>query len=381
MWLRRFIRVICWAGIRENIKMINFTVGPVQMDEETRRIGMEQIPYFRTSDFSEIMKENEELLCRFFDAPNNSRVIFMTGSGTASMEGGIMNFFTSHDKVLVVNGGSFGHRFVELCEIHEIPFTEIKLEFGEPLTKNDFSQYENRGYTGMVLQLCETSSGVLFDMNLVGDFCKRNNIFLFVDAVSGFLADKISMKEMHINAAITGSQKALALPPSMSFTVLDEAAKKRCYENKVKSMYFNYADYLKNGERGQTPFTPAVGTLLQLNEKLRRIDANGGIDAMNNTAKERAEYFRKKIVHLPLKMFVLPEHASNCVTALSPARPGVNAHKIFEIIKDEYDIWICPNAGDLAEKIFRVGHIGSIQKKEIDKLVEVFEDLVRRGLL
>ncbi len=233
----------------------------------------------------------------------------------------------------------------------------------------------------MILQLCETSSGVLFDMNLVVDFCKRNNIFLFVDAVSGFLADKISMKEMHINAAITGSQKALALPPSMSFTVLDETAQKRCKNNNVKSMYLNYTDYLKNGERGQTPFTPAVGTLLQLNEKLRRIEAKGGIVAMNNAAKDRAEYFRKKIAHLPLKMFTEKDCSSNCVTALSPVKPGINAHKIFEIIKDEYGIWICPNGGDMAEKVFRVGHIGSITNEEIDKLVQVFEDLAKRKLI
>ena len=361
--------------------MINFTVGPVQMDEETRKIGMEQIPYFRTPEFSSIMKENEKLLCKFFDAPETSRVIFMTGSGTASMEGGIMNFFTPTDKVLVVNGGSFGHRLVELCEIHEIPFTEIKLEFGTPLTKDILSKYENSGYTGMALQLCETSTGILYDMNMVGDFCKRNGCFLFVDAVSGFLADKISMKEMHINAAITGSQKALALPPSMSFTVMDKKAQKRCNTNKVKSMYFNYADYLKNGERGQTPFTHAVGTLLQLNEKLKRIEANGGIAAMNKAAADRAQYFRSKIKNLPFKIFTEENSSSNCVTALTPTNPGINAHKIFEIIKDEYGIWICPNGGDMAEKVFRVGHIGSITNEEIDKLVQVFEDLEKRNLI
>ena len=207
--------------------MINFTVGPVQMDEETRLIGKEQIPYFRTPEFSQIMLENEKLLCNFFDAPNNSRVVFMTGSGTASMEGGVMNFFTPQDKVLVVNGGSFGHRLVELCQIHEIPITEIKLEYGNPLTKEHLESFENRNYTGFLVQLCETSTGVLYDMNLIGDFCNRNNIFLFVDAVSGFMADEISMSKMHINAAITGSQKALALPPSMSFTVLEEKAIER----------------------------------------------------------------------------------------------------------------------------------------------------------
>ena len=103
--------------------MTNFTVGPVQMDGETLSIGAEQIPYFRTPEFSELMKENEVMLCTLFDAPKNSRVVFMTGSGTASMEAGVMNFFTPRDKVLVVNGGSFGSRLSELCRIHEIPFT------------------------------------------------------------------------------------------------------------------------------------------------------------------------------------------------------------------------------------------------------------------
>lgn len=361
--------------------MINFTVGPVQMDEETRKIGAEQIPYFRTTDFSAIMKENENLLCKFFDAPEDSRVVFLTGSGTASMEGGVMNFFTPEDKVLVVNGGSFGARFVKLCEIHKIPFTEINLDFGQPITKEKIMQYENAGYTGMMLQLCETSTGVLYDMNMIGEFCKRNKCFLFVDAVSGFLADRLSMKEMNIDAVITGSQKALALPPSMSFTVMNKEAQRRCNTNKVKSMYFNYADYLKNGERGQTPFTPAVGTLLQLNEKLRRIERNGGILEMNRLARERAEYFREKISNLPLKIITDKKCTSNCVTALSPTKQGVNAHKIFETIKDEYGIWICPNAGEMADKVIRVGHIGSIKKEEIDKLIDVFEDLVKRDLL
>lgn len=361
--------------------MINFTVGPVQMDEETRKIGAEQVPYFRTDEFSALMKENEKLLCEFFDAPENSRAIFMTGSGTASMEGGIINFFDKSDKVLVVNGGSFGSRFVELCQIHEIPFEEIKLEFGKPLTSEILQKYENQDFTGFVVQFCETSSGVLFDMDLIGDFCNRNNIFLFVDAVSGFMADEFSMKKSHVNAAITGSQKAIALPPSMSFTVLDEKAIKRAEKINVKSLYFNYPLYLKNGERGQTPFTPAVATLIELNEKLNRIENSSGIKNQNEIIKKRAEYFRSRIKNLPFEMFVDKKDASNCVTALKPKNPNVNAHKIFEILKDDYGIWICPNGGEYAEKVFRVGHIGAISEKEIDKLIEAFGDLQKRNLL
>lgn len=175
--------------------MINFTVGPVQMDKKTRAFGQKQIPYFRTPEFSSLMKENETILCELFDAPGDSRVIFMTASGTASMEGAVMNFFTQKDNVLVVNGGSFGQRFVELCVIHEIPFTEIKLYYGKPLTKEDLNPFENQGYTGVLVQLCETSTGIRFDMSLVGDFCKRNGCFFLVDAISGFLADELSMKK------------------------------------------------------------------------------------------------------------------------------------------------------------------------------------------
>ena len=361
--------------------MINFTVGPVQMDEETRKIGSEQIPYFRTSEFSELMKENERLLCKMFDAPENSRAIFLTGSGTVSMEGGVMNFFTKDDRLLVVNGGSFGHRFAEICGIHGIPFTEIKLDYGKPLTKEHLLPFDGAGYTGFLVQLCETSTGVLYDMNLIGDFCERNGIFLFVDAVSGFMADEFSMTNTHVNAAITGSQKALSLPPSMSFTVLDEKAIEKCQRINVRSLYFNYPSYLKDGERGQTPFTPAVGTLIQLNEKLRRIENTGGIKRQNEIARERASYFRNAIKNLPLALFSGERDSSNCVTALCPTKQGVNAHRIFEILKEEYGIWVCPNAGDMAEKVFRVGHIGSITNEEIDSLVQAFKDLQKRGLL
>lgn len=356
--------------------MINFTVGPVQMDKETRRLGKNQIPYFRTPEFSKIMKENEDLLCEFFDAPESSRAIFLTGSGTASMEASVMNFFNSQDKVLVVNGGSFGHRLVELCTIHEIPFTEIHLEYGQPLSKEMLKQYAGNGYSGMMLQLCETSTGILYDMNMVGQFCKENNIFLMVDAVSGFLADALSMKNMNVNVAITGSQKALSLPPSMSFIIADTKAIERCNANNPKSMYFDLRDYLKNGERGQTPFTPAVATCIMLNDKLTRLSVNGGVKAANRLAKEKAEYFRNAIKDLPLKIYTPAEASSNCVTALEPTN-GMSAYDIFTEIKDKYGMWICPNGGDLKDKVFRVGHIGTISKKEVDALVKVLHKVCR----
>ena len=111
--------------------MLNFTVGPVMSDDAVRAVGAEQVPYFRTPEFSQVMFENENLVKKFAKADEKSRVVFITGSGTASMEATVMNVFSPNDKVIVINGGSFGHRFVQLCQIHDIPYAEINLNHHE----------------------------------------------------------------------------------------------------------------------------------------------------------------------------------------------------------------------------------------------------------
>ena len=107
--------------------MLNFTVGPVQSAECVKVIGAQDVPYFRTAEFSDVIFENERLIKEFANAPENSRVEFITGSGTASMEAAVMNCFSPDDLVMVINSGSFGHRFVELCELHDIPYIEIRI--------------------------------------------------------------------------------------------------------------------------------------------------------------------------------------------------------------------------------------------------------------
>ena len=95
--------------------MVNFTVGPVMSSDEVLKIGGEQTPYFRNDEFSQVMLENEKLMKEFVYAEDKSRVVFITGSGTAAMEATVMNVFNEDDRVLVVNGGGFGQRFVDLC--------------------------------------------------------------------------------------------------------------------------------------------------------------------------------------------------------------------------------------------------------------------------
>lgn len=340
-------------------------------------IGAEQVPYFRTAEFSATMKENEALMTQFTKAPEGSRVVFITGSGTASMEATVMNVFTPADKVLVVNGGSFGHRFVQLCEIHDIPHTEIALEMGHKLTAEHLAPYEGQGYTGFLVNLDETSTGVLYDINLISQFCHRNNIFLVVDSISSFLADPFNMQALGVDVMITGSQKALACPPGISIIVLAPQAVERVYSREVKSMYFNLKDALKNGERGQTPFTPAVGILRQINARLKEIEAAGGVETENQRMAALAADFREKIKDLPFT--IVSQSLSNAVTPLHPH--NVSAYDIFLKLKDEYHIWVCPNGGDMADKVFRVGHLGALTPADNTTLVAALNDLHEKGFL
>ena len=159
--------------------MLNFTVGPVMASDRICAIGAEQIPYFRTDEFSKVMLENEEFILEFAKAPEGSKVAFMTCSSTGSMEAVVMNCFTKEDKVLVINGGSFGQRFIELCEIYEIPYVSLDLEYGKRLTKERLYEYDNSGFTGLLVNVDETSTAVLYDTMMLGEFCEKNNI-LFV---------------------------------------------------------------------------------------------------------------------------------------------------------------------------------------------------------
>ncbi|MGN0973223.1 MAG: pyridoxal-phosphate-dependent aminotransferase family protein [Bacilli bacterium] len=357
--------------------MINFTVGPVQSSELVNNIGSEQVPYFRTEEFSNLMLENERLMKKFVKSEEDARVVFITGSGTASMEATVINTLNENDRALIVNGGSFGARFVELCRIHNIPYDDIKLDLGCPLTKEILSNYDGKKYTAFLVNLDETSTGVLYDLDIISEFCQKNNIFLIVDAISAFLADEINMADKKIDVLITGSQKALACPPGISIIVLSNNALDRVSRIDSKSMYFDLKSALKNGERGQTPFTPAVGILRQINARLNDIDQNGGVDKEVEKTHELALYFREKIKNLPLKMVTVSP--TNAVTSLYSLNN--RAYDTFLYLKDNCNIWICPNGGDLKDKVFRVGHIGCLTKKHYDYLIEKLNELNNKGLL
>lgn len=360
--------------------MLNFTVGPVMSDEDVLAISGCSSPYFRTAEFSKIMLENEEMMLHFLNAPKNSRCVFLTTSGTGAMESCVLNVLNETDKILVVNGGSFGQRFADMCKLHSYEYTEIKLSFGQQITAEMLEQHDNKGYTAFLVNMDETSSGVLYDMETISAFCKRNSILLIVDAISAFLSDSIDMERLNAAAIITGSQKALGVHPGIALVALSPEALDRVSKNNEKCMYLSLKEALKNMERGQTPFTPAVSVLLQIHKRLSNIKASGGVEAEKERIAHIAESFRKQISNLPFEFLISDtKNMSNAVTALRPL--NTDAGTIIQHMKDDYNIWLCPNGGEIGKTVFRVGHIGNITDADMAELFSAFNDLQKRNII
>lgn len=349
-----------------------FTVGPVDMYENTLKIGGEPIPYFRTSEFSEVMLDIQDKFLALADAPVGSKLITLTASGTGAMEATIINVLSSQDKVLVIDGGSFGHRFTQMCECHNIPYDALKLEFKDVLTKDKLDLYENKGYTALLVNIDETSVGQLYDYKMLGEFCKRNNMLYIVDGISSFLTDELDMDKAGIDVLITASQKALALPPGLSFVVLSpRIIEERVYKLPVTNMYFDFKDYLKNMERGQTPFTPAVGIILQLHERITEV-YNRGLEAEIEHHRQLAEMFREKCKEVGIKVVDFPK--SNAVTTIE--FPDNNATEVFNKMKEKYDMMLTPSGGDIKDKVLRVGHLGSMDIEDYQKLIDGLKEVM-----
>ena len=356
----------------DNYEYYVFTPGPVKMPDYVLEEGSKQVPYFRTKEFSNITLDCERMLLDLLNAGEGSRVLFLAASGTGAMEAAIVNVLNSSDKAFVVNGGSFGQRFVDICNMHNVDNINHKLDYGRNIDLKDLEKNKDNIST-LIVNAHETSTGVLYDLDKMGRFCIDNNKTFIVDAISMFLTDKIDMKAMGIDVLILSSQKGLALPPGLSILVLSGKAQQKIYDNSknVKMMYLRLSDYLNDMRRGQTPYTPPVGILNQLHVRLKHIVANGGVEAEIQRAKEVADYFRSSIKNLPLKIF--SDSMPNAMTSLSPTN-GQSAQQIVSDIFDRYNIYICPNGGEIKDKVFRVSHMGDIDKKYTDVLISALKD-------
>ncbi len=346
-----------------------FTIGPTQMYKSTLEIRSKVVPYFRTPEFSEMMLDNERLIKKLQFANDDSRAVFLTASGSGAMEATVINCFDRNDKLLVISGGTFGERFEKICRIHHIPYEALKLKEDEKLQESHFDPFDNGGFTGLLVNIDETYTGQLYDINIIRDFCNRNNLYLVVDAISSFMADPYYMSKNMIDVTIVSSQKGLCLAPGLSIVTLSTRMLEKINRIDAESLYFDFKDYLLNMKRGQTPFTPAVGVCFELNDMLHRID-DQGIEARINEVEQRCQYFRNSIKGLPIHLPPYP--LSNAITPIRFEKDI--AMSFFAYLKDNKHIMVNPVGGELGKRSIRVAHVGDLSFEDYDILIEEIKE-------
>ena len=348
-----------------------FTVGPV-----AKKDRKSELPYFRTAEFSQINKKICNLFKETINMPKETEVIPLSCSGTGAMEALFQGVFDADDFLLIINGGTFGERFVKLADRFNIKYDEVKLMVGEQISENKLRGYLNDNVTHLLVNMHETSTGILYDMNILSTFCQKNNISLCVDAISSYLSDDIDFIKMQIDAIIVSSHKALGLHPGLSLIGFSNKIREKIMKTKQKSMYFDLQYALKNIERGQTPFTPSIGILLDLYNKLIEIKKVGVSKLINETA-EKANYFRQGIESLPLKR--ITNYPSNAITSLK-VNEDKSASLLNKKLIEDFNIYINPN-GNMEDKVFRVAHIGEQSKTDIDRLILALKKLNVEGVI
>lgn len=345
-----------------------FTCGPVQMYPSTATIRDKGFIHFRTKEYGEMVKNTLSRLSSLLGNSESLSLIYLASSGTGAMEATVENCITSDDKSLVINGGGFGKRFCELLKYHNKNYSSIDLKWNEELTKEHLKPFENKGFTTLFVNIHETTSGQLYDIKLISDFCKRNNMLLIVDAISSFLADEYNMDKFGIDLTIISSQKGLCCSPGCSLVSFSKRMKEKVMSNcsLTTSKYFDFKDYLNNIDRGQTPYTPPVLVMYEIQDMLNMIDNEGGLQGRLSIVKEKCEYFRKKAKEAG---FVIPDYPlSNMITPVYFT--DVNAYDVIQVLKDRYQMYVNPCGGELADKLLRVSHLGNTSLDDIDELIK-----------
>ena len=339
------------------------------MYNEIMELGNEQIPYFRNQEFSNMMLELDANLKHILNMDKDDKNIFLTASGTAAMEAAVINCLDKNDRILIISGGSFGERFEQICEIYNLTYEVLRVENGECFEAERLNEYDNRGYTALLVNIHETSIGQLYPIDVISQFCTKNNILLIVDGISSVFADPLDFSALGIGVLIYSSQKALALPPGIAVVALKKSVYEKRVEGKHKCLYFDFNEYVDNFKRGQTPFTPAIGILYQMSKMVSLIGEQQ-IEKKIAYTKMLAEDFRNKALS---NGFKIPQYPLS--NALTPMLFNGDAGIYYRRLIEDYSITVNPCGGQNKDIMLRVGHIGNISVEDNSVLIKAFVDI------
>jgi aspartate aminotransferase-like enzyme len=336
------------------MKRYLLTPGPTPVPERVLLATAQPIIHHRTREYGQALSDDIEGLKYVFQTKND--IFIFTASGTGAMEACVANLLSPEDKVLVVNTGAFGRRWVNIIESFGIKPEVIEYPWGKAAKPQDVEKKlkETPEIKAVFTQSTETSTGVVNDIEAIGKIVARTKGVFVVDAVSGLGAQELRTDEWNVDVVASGSQKGLMLPPGLSFVSVSQKAWKLAENSKLPKFYWDFKAYKKSLQEGETPYTSAVSLVLGLQESLRMIKEEG-LDKILKRHAILASATRAGIKAIGLELFA--EAPCNVVTAVKVPE-GIDGSRLVRMMFEEHGVGIADGQREYKGKIFRIAHLG-----------------------
>lgn len=315
-------------------KPVLLTPGPTQVPEEVLASASLPIMHHRTPQFEAIFEEAAENLKYIFQTENP--VIMLTSSGTGALEASVINLCSPGDKVIAVNGGKFGERWIELCKAFHLDLVEISIPWHRTVKPEEIEKAlkENPDAKVVFTTLSETSSGGVTDIENIAKITRTSPALLVVDAVSGLGVTPLYTDKWGVDVVVSGSQKGFMLPPGLGFITMNERAQKAMESSTLPKYYFDLKKAYKNHAKNTTPWTPAISIIVQLNIALRMMKEEG-IENIFARHHKLSEAIRDGVKALGLTLY--NEDTGDCCIAVN-VPDGVDGGKIVKLARDKYQV-------------------------------------------
>lgn len=340
-------------------KDVLLMVGPTIIPERVIEATNTQVISHRSKEFSVITSELNTNLKKVFQTKNE--VMTLTGSGTSSMEAAIQNCFSVGDEVVIAVLGVFSERMAIMAERFGLNVKRVVFPLGQEADVDTIMRYVTKNTKGVFIVHNESATGVFNNIKEFGDALKDTDTLLVVDSVSGIGGINLEVDNWNVDIAFTASQKALMGPPGLSIISLSDKAWKACEQSTMPKFYFDLVEAKRMNAFSQHPWTPAVYSIIGLNESVKMIIEEG----LENVF-QRHDKISKMVINgmreLGLDLFPAEErYASKTVNTFKFDKSQLFVNKI----KEKYGVVISGGQDSLNSSTFRVGTMGYVAETDV----------------
>ncbi len=310
----------------------------------------------RTPGFSDLFRSVSDASARLFGT--SQPVLTLSASGTGAMEAAVTNTLSPGDRVVVVSGGKFGERWAEISRTHGLDVVEIPVEWGEAVDPAVVADELRRHpqTRALMVQHSETSTTAVHPVEELARLTRATDTLLIVDGITSVGVIDCPMDPTGIDVLVTGSQKALMLPPGLALVALSEKAWKASARARLPRYYFDLAKARKSLEENTTAYTPAVSLIFGLDAAYRLVEADGGWPRVYRRHRILAEAARRGLCAMGLRLLA-PSAPSPAATGVW-VPDGIDGAALTKHLRDVMGVTIAGGQGKLKGKILRLAHIG-----------------------